>query len=200
MSCSKQDGVGFILPEFVIRRMNNLHRHRVLATMNRLWFVPQSQRDLSDEKIIWAGSPGCGKTIAVNEIILECVLKLQELGTQNNQITNQFFFRSKNFLTRFYFDSSLQKVAFKVLILGHDELLVYLRVQYSHNRCSFVIYEMDEHEIDPVIDMPFLLSTSCRDLRNMIKTTWKSYHSAYLYDNILDFELNFLMNVCYLFF
>ena len=32
---------------------------------------------------------------------------------------------------------------------------------------------MDEVEIDPVIDMPFLLSKTCRDLRQTIKSTWK---------------------------
>jgi hypothetical protein len=196
MCCPKQSIDDFILPEFVIRRMNNLHRHRVLASMNRLWHIPKNK---SDEKIIWAGSPGCGKTIAVNEIILECVLKLQKLGTQNNQIPNQFFFRTKNFLTRFYFDSNLQKVAFEVLILDYAKLFPYLRFQYESNRRSFVIYEMDEHELDPVIEMPFLLSTSCRDLQNTIKTTWKSSHSTYLYDPMLDFEFNFFMHVGYAF-
>ena len=39
--------------------------------------------------------------------------------------------------------------------------------------------------------MPFLLSASCRDLRNTIKTTSKCSHSTYLYDPVLDFEFNF---------
>ncbi len=32
---------------------------------------------------------------------------------------------------------------------------------------------MDEVQIDPVFDMPFLLSKLCRDLRQTIKSTWK---------------------------
>ena len=101
---------------------------------------------------------------------------------QNNQITNQFFFRNENFLTRFYFDSSLQRVAFEVLDFKNDNIFAYLRDQYFRNRHSVVIYEMDENEIDPKIHMPFLLSASCCDLRNAIKFTWKcSHHIRHIY-------------------
>ena len=51
---------------------------------------------------------------------------------------------------------------------------------------------MDEAEVDPMISIPFLLSTSCRDLRETIKTTWKTQSAFYLYDPMLYFEFEFL--------
>ena len=82
--------------------MKNLHRHRVLATTNRLWYQPEELNLGSDEKVVWAlVSPGCGRTMAVNEIIVECVFKLNEIGKKNKNTKNQFFFRNNNFFTRF---------------------------------------------------------------------------------------------------
>ena len=200
MYCKKQSGEGFVYPEFAIRRMNNLHRHRVLATLNRLWHVPEAISQKSDERIVWAGSPGCGKTIAVNEIILECVLMLQKIGTENNEvIKHQFFFRNENILTRFYFDNIGKRVSFELLSFEKSALLAYLQNQYEINRNSFVLYEMGESEKDPVILMPFLLSTSCRELQDTIKTTLKSSHSLYLYDSPNYVEFEFFINVCHAF-
>ena len=76
--------------------------------------IPSSLNLFSDEKVIWAGSPGCGKTIAVNEIILDCVIKLYDIGKENKTTTkNQFFFRNNDFLTRFYYDLKGNKVDFE---------------------------------------------------------------------------------------
>ena len=197
MYCSKQKKVSFIFSEFLIRRMNNLHRHRVIATMNRLWYAPEKINLFSDEKVVWAGSPGCGKTIAVNEIILDCVIKLNEIGKENKTTTkNQFFFRNNDFLTRFYYDLKGNKVDFEILSFESlHKLKKYLNNEFAFNRNSFVLYEMDEAEVDPMIEMPFLLSTSCRNLRETIKTTWKSQNTFYLYDPMLYFEFEFFVNV-----
>ena len=204
MCCPKQKRKSSVFSEFIIRRMNNLHRHRVLATMNRLWSEPEEINSFSDEKVIWAGSPGCGKTMAVNEIILESVLKLNEIGkenkTRNLTTMNQFFFRNVDFLIRFYFDTNGSKVTFEILSFESlHNLIKYMNNEIAKNRKSFVIYEMDEKEIDPVIDMPFLLSTSCRDLRETIKSTWKNHRNFYLYDPVLYFEFEFFLNVSYAF-
>ena len=93
--CVKQEAAidDFIFPEFIIRRMNSLHRHRVNATLKRLWYRPVDPKINSGEKVVWAGSPGCGKSIAVSEIVLECILKLQEVGNVDNQSKWPFFLK-----------------------------------------------------------------------------------------------------------
>ena len=102
--------------------------------------------------------------MAVNEIILESVLKLNEIGkenkTRNLTTMNQFLFRNVDFLIRFHFDTNGSKVTFEILSFESlHNLIKYMNNEIAKNRESFVIYEMDEKEIDPVIDMPFLLST-----------------------------------------
>ena len=79
--------------------------------MKRLWHRPDDPTKSSATMIIWAGSPGCGKSVAVSEVVLECILKLQELGKDNKQTKWQFFLRNGRFLTRYYFDSNLDRVS-----------------------------------------------------------------------------------------
>jgi hypothetical protein len=108
MICDKQDYISF--REFVIRRMNNLHRYRVSTTLERLWTKREEDFSLSLEKLVWVGSPGCGKTISVNELILESILRLQEMGETNESTNHQFFLRIGMHLIRFFFNSMSRKV------------------------------------------------------------------------------------------
>ncbi len=200
MYCPKQSSVGdFFFPEFVIRRMNHMHRHRVNATMSRLWYRPSNDSELRT-MILWVGSPGCGKTVAVNEIILDCILKLDGIGKANNGTKWQFFLRMNKSIVKFYFNSEMNRVSQKVYKFGSSDLqLLHLNREYESNKNSFVIYEMNENEDCPVIDMPFLLSTSCRDLDKNFKYIEKSAHTKYLYDPMLDFEFKFFLDVCFSF-
>ena len=51
MICDKQNFIRF--PEFVIRRMNNLHRYRVSTTLERLWTKRERKfSPLSFEKLV----------------------------------------------------------------------------------------------------------------------------------------------------
>ena len=93
----------------------------------------------------------------------------------------------------------MQKVDFELLYFDNirRNLLSYLDIEYSRNKNSFVIYEMEEAGVDPVFDMSFLLSTCCRELNSTIKTTWKSKKAFYLYDPLLFFEFEFFLKLCY---
>mgnify|MGYP000358358104 CR=1 FL=1 len=194
MFCRKQDETGFVFPEFIIRRTNNLHRHRVEATIHRLWDSKHVER------ILWVGSSDCGKTISANEIIMESILMLRKHGSNNPQARRVFYFRNGNKLFKFYFDAKSGKVKFDVQKFPTTDLLVYhLNDDYKTNRNSFVIYEMDELEDAPKLSIPFLLSTSCRDLVTLLKETFKSEHATYLYDPMLDFEFKFFLDVCFAF-
>ncbi len=164
MFCREQGETGFEFPEFIIRRMNNLHRHRVEATIERLWGSAHI------EKIVWLGSPGYGKTIAVNEIILESIQILYVQSSSQPQTPRVFYFRSGEKLFKFYFDATSRTVKFDVQEFETiDKLVFELNKYYKVNRNSFVIYEMDESEVAPKLSLPFLLSTSCRDLDNLLK-------------------------------
>jgi hypothetical protein len=201
MYCEKQTTDIYKFPEFMIRRMNVLHRHRVNATMNRLWYRPDDDDLKSGQMVVWAGSPGCGKTIAVNEIILECILKLQDLATADRQTKWQFFLRNRNTLSRYYFDAINNRVSHQLYTFRNEfDVLAHVRDAYVKNLNSFVIYEMNENEVCPVIEMPFLLSTSCRDLEQNIKGILKTEsHTMYLYDPMLHFEFRFFLDVCFAF-
>jgi hypothetical protein len=200
MYCPKQrNEIDYIFPEFIIRRMNHMHRHRVNATLNRLWYRPNNFSALRT-MVIWAGSPGCGKSVAVSEIILECILKLDGIGKAKNGTDWQFFLRMNKSIGKFYFNSENNRVSFKMYYFDSDDFLLgYLRNEYISNKNSFVIYEMNEKEICPIIEMPFLLSTSCRDLEDSFKHIEKSDNSFYLYDPVLDFEFKFFLDVCFAF-
>jgi hypothetical protein len=189
----------YIFPEFIIRRMNHMHRHRVNATLNRLWYRPNDFSVLRT-MVLWVGSPGCGKSVAVSEIILECILKLDGIGKKNIGTTWQFFLRINTSIGKFYFNSETNRVNFRLYDFDSVEFLIsYLKREYKSNKNSFVIYEMNEKEICPIIEMPFLLSTSCRDLEDNFKHIDKSEHAYYLYDPVLDFEFNFFLDVCFAF-
>ena len=200
MYCPKQSNeIDYIFPEFIVRRMNHMHRHRVNATINRLWHRPNDHSKLRT-MIIWVGSPGCGKSVAVSEIILESILKLDEIGRKNSGTSWQFFLRMNTSIVKFYFNSENNKVSLKMYDFDSvDFLLSHLKKEYNSNKNSFVIYELNEKEICPIIEMPFLLSTSCRDLDDNFKHTEKSDHTNYLYDPLLDFEFKFFLDVCFAF-
>ena len=202
MYCSKQPLEDYVFPEFIIRRMDVLHRHRVNATMNRLWYRPDGDNSSSDTRIVWAGSPGCGKTVAVNEIVLDCILKLHNLGLAENQAKLwQFFIRNGLSLSKYYYDVNSNRVSHKLYSFPNsNSLLIYLRDFYKNNKNSFVIFEMDENEVlCPYIEMPFLLSLSCRGLDQSIKWILKSPHVIYLYNPMVEFEFKFFLDVCFAF-
>jgi hypothetical protein len=200
MYCTKQSTSNdFFCPEFIIRRMNHMHRHRVNATLNRLWYRPNDYSHLRT-MIMWVGSPGSGKSVAVSEIILECILKLDKIGKAKNGTNWQFFFRINKSIIKFYYNSEINRVSQKLYNFSSvDLMLFHLQGEYVSNMNSFVIYELNEDENCPIIDMPFLLSTSCRDLDQNFKHIEKSVHTKYLYDPLIDFEFKFFLDVCFAF-
>ncbi len=127
--------------------------------------------------------------------------KVRVKGKEDNQTKWRFFFRNRAFLIRCYFDSKVNRASHALYeINDRDNTLAHLREAYKCNKSPFVIYEMNEVEDCSVIEMPFLISTSCRDIKQNLKGILKfDSHSMYLYDPIVHFEFKFFLDVCFAF-
>ncbi len=139
----------------------------------------------------------------MNEILVESLLKLQKIGTESIETKGrpsewEFFFRINLTLVHFFFDSERKVVNFKILKFRSVlDMHSFLDAEYAKNRFRFVIYEMDEFQSFEGLEMPFLLSTSCRDLRQTLKTVLKDdFYRFYLYDPLERSEFEYFARIC----
>ncbi len=139
----------------------------------------------------------------MNEILVESLLKLQKIGTESIKSKGpptewEFFFRNELSLFRFFFDSERGEVDFKILkFRSVSDIHQFLDAEYARNRSRFVLYEMDETQIFMGLEMPFLLSTSCRDLPQTLKTVFKDECCRfYLYDPLEQPEFEYFARIC----
>ena len=126
-------------------------------------------------KVIWAGSPGIGKSCDINFILIEL---LSHLGEDN--WPSVIFFRVEDYLYTFT-TSGVTRARFKYSDLGR-----YSRLYQNTN--SVLILELQESETDPNITMPFILAVSARNLLSKLKTIDQSGDSAFMLITPPDIE------------
>ncbi len=128
---------------------------------------------------------------------MESILKLHNMGTSED-LPWQFFFRNGNYLTRYFFNREKFAVDFDVRYFSAlTDLFAFIRYEYEICPTSFIIYEMEENEIMKNIEMPCLLSTSCRELDKALKVVKKGSNKFYfLYDPLEFLEFEHLIKVC----
>ena len=108
-------------------------------------------------KVVWTGSPGIGKSCDINFIFIELLSHLGEEGWPD-----EVLFRHGASLYTFT-SSGVTHAPFT-----YSELEEYSR-RYKYTN-SILILELRESETDPVINMPFILAVSARQLKSKLKT------------------------------
>ena len=112
-------------------------------------------------KVIWAGSPGIGKSCDLNAIFIDLLSHLGE-----DDWPSVVLFRVEESLYTFT-ASGVTQARFT-----YSELEEYSR-RYK-NTDSVLILELQESETDPVVNMPFILAVSESDLNSRLKTIEKT--------------------------
>ncbi len=130
--------------------------------------------------------------MALNEIIMESILRLQKIGDSNNGTDWHFFVRSSYFMTRFFYNADKRRVDFDIDIMENNEMYSHINDKRRIPETNyFYIYELDEKQRGEHVGTAILVTTQCNERRDC--------RSYYLYDPLAASEFKHFMALCYAF-
>ena len=152
---------GMIWPSFLASKQSGTYFKNIY--LQRQNAVDITRRKISLDilrkrgKIIWSGASGIGKSCDINSILIELLNHLGEEGWPS-----MVLFRHGASVYTFT-TSGVTHARFKYSDLEEYSL------QYKYTN-SVLILELSESESDPIINMPFILAVSARNLKSKLKT------------------------------